>query len=258
MAEAQKIREYTEAELSASDKIMKTAPTPIVIGDRHLTDALRTEIAFAMLGKIQTTHLMNKAYEKMIAVDFHRSESRISITLPQIIAEGIVDWTVEFTFEAINTNISLIFDDTNVKDKQHSKDKTWMGGWVDTPGCRLSDNTIMSEVRDHWDRKGFHITEINRGSGQSFYLTFEFAKEWHDERIPAYHQLKQVTFSNEQVGTWRPFANFFANVDCCNLCFKLKFQHRPQCKCITDEGSSSSSNKRPNKFEALRAKKARK
>ena len=42
----------------------------------------------------------------------HRSELRISVTLPQIIAADITDWTVEFVFEAINTNISLIFDDT--------------------------------------------------------------------------------------------------------------------------------------------------
>ena len=155
MAEVQKIREFSEAELSASDKIVKTAPTPTVIGTHHLTDALRTEIAFAMFDKIHTTHHMNKAYEKMIAVDFHRAESRISITIPQIIAEGIENWTVEFTFEEINTNISLIFDDTKVKDKQHSTGKTWMGGHVDTPGCRLSDNAIMTEIRNHWDRNGF-------------------------------------------------------------------------------------------------------
>ena len=253
-----KIREYSEAELSASDKITKTAPIPTVIGTHHLTESLRTEIAFAMHGKIDATHHKNKTYEKVVAVDFHRSESRISITLPQIIAEGITDWTVEFTFEAINTNISLIFDDTKVKDKQHSTGKTWMGGHVDTPGCRLSDNAIMTEIRNHWDRNGFRITEINRGSGQSFYLTFDFADHWHDERIPPYHKLKYITFSNEQVGTWRPFANFLVNVDCCTSCLKLKWQHRLQCKCTTDEGSSSNSNKRPNKFDALRAKKARK
>ena len=252
---------YNEAELFASESERMTAPVPAVIGTTHMTDALRITIVNAFMDKIEETHMLGEDYVKTIGVTFDRKSHRVAVTVPEIIAKDMEKpWKINFTAPEIDTEITLTFEDKQTAFKKHATEKTWMGGHIITDTTQ-NTNQCMDDIRAAFARYDFQVVKINKPEGTKFYLEFEHANSMPRDFPPQYHRIKHITFSDTTTGNFRPFSNFFVNVDCCRICLRMLYHGRKDCKCLESEpGSSSNAGKRRNKFEQARAaaKKAKK